>query len=556
MKKYTYSIFKVSVLLLFLLLGLYLRIRIPYDTLTANTVAFYYSRAEYLENKGSYIKYDDKTFADYKYKENYPPFPAYITVPIYKIVKPFGIDFKRFIAYFPVLIYLVTFFAGFLVMKNLYSQEAGLIFSIILSVTPVAIRSTTKTYYTEEALGMLLIILSLYYIIKSKKFDYNFFLAAIFLTMLSLTWQVFLLVQSMVGILFILSIRNKKLSMMYGALALAPFVIGHILSVYIIGLDYSPIHIVNESLITLRDSDKELFKIAFSRLDLGTPGALHIFNEFGYLISFLILIGFLHLLFNFKEQKNKALLIIGIIAAVAFLTSSKFRYFAFASLGLIAALGAYSLINYNSMKKNQKIALFSIVALLGIFWFLTKINVPKCEVTIDSPLGIEPNKYYPVTFIVKNTGSDPLCDNFTDQRHAFGGIHMEIANVTIINKSSSVQTDNVSLKYRVPILEISWFEAKFDCLKSGETATVTAWVLPHDDKIQVSYRCWFPKRICNRESPLGMRSKYEAEWRDEKCMVRYPNKGELCDAKVFAGYFNKKDFYCYKTEINYTRRQK
>ena len=48
---------------------------------------------------------------------------------------------------------------------------------------------------------------------------------------------------------------------MYGLLALLPFVVGHILSVYIIGLDYSPIYIVNESLITLRDSNKELFKI-------------------------------------------------------------------------------------------------------------------------------------------------------------------------------------------------------------------------------------------------------------------------------------------------------
>ena len=261
MKKYTYSIFKVSVLLLFLLLGLYLRVIIPYDTLTANTVAFYYSRAEYLENKGSYIKYDDKTFADYNYKENYPPFPAYIAVPIYKIIKPFGMDFQKFIAYFPVLIYLLTFFVGFLVMKKLYSQEAGLIFSIILSITPVAIRSTTKTYYTEEALGILLIIASMFYISKLKKFDINFFLSIIFLTALSLTWQVFLLVQFMLGILFIISIKNKKLSMMYGLLALLPFVVGHILSVYIIGLDYSPIYIVNESLITLRDSNKELFKI-------------------------------------------------------------------------------------------------------------------------------------------------------------------------------------------------------------------------------------------------------------------------------------------------------
>src|SRR3989338_6494991 len=402
-KKY-YNILKVCILLLFLFLGVYLRVKVPYDTLTLNTVAFYFSRAEYLENNGEYLKEDSKTLALYNYKENYPPLPAYIAVPIFKIIKPFGMDFKKFLAYFPVLVYIVTFFVGFVLIKNLYNSDAGLFFSILLSITPVAVKSTIKTYYTEEALGILFIIASVYYLIKSKKIDSNFFFALLFLTLLSLTWQVFLLIDLVIGILFLFNFRNKKLMVIYSVLIICPLIIGHILSVYIIGLDYSPIKMIKESLITLRDGNKDYFRIAFSRVDLLTPGIKHVFNEFGWFISFLILVGFIYLLFNFKEEKNKVLAVSGLVASFAFFYSTKFRYFSMASLIIIGAIGAYSLLNFSLLKKYQKTAIGIITIVIALFFILNKISTPLCSKNLEVPEDMQLGKYYPLTFTVKNIG--------------------------------------------------------------------------------------------------------------------------------------------------------
>lgn len=544
------QILRTSILLIFLLLGLFLRVNVPYDTLTGVTVAFYFSRADYLEANGKYLKEDSRTLAPYVYKENYPPLPAYIAVPVYKIVKPFGIDFIKFVAYFPLLIYVVTFFAGFVLVKRLYNHDAGLFFSMLLAVTPVAVKSTIKTYYTEEALGILFILFSIYYLIKSEKFDSNFFLAVLFLTLLSLTWQVFLLVDFIIGIVLLLNLKNKKLLAVYSLSILLPLIIGHIASVYIIGLDYSPIYMIKESLITVKEGNEDYFKIAFDRNDLQTPGIKHFFNEFSYFPSFLILAGFVHLLFNFKEAKSKVLVISGVIACIVFFQSLKFRYFAVAPLIIVGAVGAHSLLNLISIKKSQKITLVSVVVFISLIFIWNNVSVPMCDVNLELPPYIQPDNYYPLTFTVKNVGSDPLCDNFTGKQHAFGGIHIEVENATILNVSVYPSDTNMSPKYKVPVRGINWFEAKFNCLPAGQNGTVKIWVLPKNEQVKVNYRCWLPKKNCLEEAPIGLRQAYRADWRNEECIERFPKSGKLCDVNVFAGYFEKKDFYCVSKEIS------
>ena len=38
-------------------------------------------------------------------------------------------------------------------------------------------------------------------------------------------------------------------------------------------------------------------------------------------------------------------------------------------------------------------------------------------------------------------------------------------------------------------------EEKFDCLKSGEEPVVEVGAVPKTNKIDINYRCWFPKKI-------------------------------------------------------------
>ncbi len=540
------TILKVFIFGLFLFLGLFVRIKVPHETLTGNTVAFYFSRAEYLERTGEYLKIDNTTFAGYPYKENYPPFPSLASVPLYKLVKPFGVDFNKFISYFPVLMFLAIFFVGFFIVRGLFNENTALFFIGILSVIPVSVRATIKNYYTEEALGILFIILSLYYISKIKKFDYNFFFAIAFLTLLSLTWQVFLLIDLVIFILFLINLKDKKLRMILPLLILSQFALGHFFSVYIVDINYSPIYMIKESIITLQEGDKDYFKIAFDRSDLRTPGINQITNEFGYFTSLLILLGFIHLIFNIKEQKNQVIFLVGTIAAFTFLYSSKFRFFAAAPLVIVGSLSSAPLLDFKSIKKREKIGILLLIIFLILYFIAGKIAIPSCSVTLETPESIEAGKYYPVMIVVKNNGFDPQCDTSTG---AFGGLHFEMDDTTILNISIDPSYTNISTKYRVPYRNINWFETKIDCLKRKQNSTVTVWIMPKSNKIGFHYRCWLPKKDCVKEPPIGMRPQYKASWRNEECIQRTPNRGDFCKVRVYAGYYNQTDFYCDTKEI-------
>ncbi len=531
---------KFLIVLIFLFVGLYLRTQVPHNTMTANTVAFYFSRAEYLEQTGAYLKEDNTTFAGYSYRENYPPFPAYLSVPTYKVVKIFGVNFNDYISYFPVLLYLVIFFAGFFAVKTLFNLDSAMFFSILFAITPVAIRVTNKNYYTEEALGILFMICSVYFVCKTKKFDFNFAMATFFLALLALTWQVFLLVFFAIGLLAFFSFRNKRIMLAHYCLIILPLILGHIASVYIIGIDYSPISMIEESLITLQEGHEEYFKVAFNRRDLETPGYQNIKNEFGVFTSIMVLAGFAALSFNFKEQKNRFLLFLGAIAGAAFLNSTKFRYFAAGPLLIIGALGSDSLINFFSMKKWHKIVIGLGIGMLLLMFSFKELAAPSCDVSIDAPEDIRAGEYYQVVLTVRNKGFGPECSN---QSGSFGGLHVEFGNATILNYSISPEQSKL-IKYRVQYNDFNWFESVIDCLRPQEEVNVTAWIMPKSNNVKVNYRCWLPRKYCTEEAPVDLRPEYRMDWRNEKCISRHPSKGDICDVKVFAGYINRTDFYC------------
>lgn len=546
MKNKKFIVLKLTVLFIFLVIGLFIRLKVPHETLTGNTVAFYFSRAEHLERTGEYLKEDTTTFAGHPYKENYPPFPAYFAVPLYKLAKIFGVDFSLYISYFPVIIYLMILVGGFFIVKDFFGFDSAVIFSILLSITPVAIRATQKNYYTEEALGIFFIICSIYYVCKSKQFDFNFYMAAFFLTLLALTWQVFLLLFFAVGILALINFRNKRLLLTYSLLIFLPFLIGHITSVYLIGIDYSPIYMIKESYITIKEGHEDYFKIAFNRNDLETPGTKNVAKEFGYLPTLLIMMGFITLTFKLKYNKNRFLLIIGIIAASSFLQSTKFRYFASAPLLIIGAAGSDSIFNFFSLKKWQKLLILLPIIIVVFILIFRSYAAPSCSVSIDKPEKMEVGKYYPIVFTVKNNGFNPKCDNKSE---AFGGIHIEFGNATILNNSVYPIQKKLP-KYRVQFNDFNWFEAVIDCLRSDEEVKITAWIMPKNENVKLDYRCWLPKKYCWEKAPQGLRPQYSRDWRNEKCIVRHPNSGKQCDVNVYAGYFNRTDFHCISEDLH------
>ena len=151
---------------------------------------------------------------------------------------------------------------------------------------------------------------------------------------------------------------------------------------------------------------------------------------------------------------------------------------------------------------------------------------------------------------VRNTGFNPRCDNLTGANHAFGGIHIEIENAVILNKTIFPYSTNISPKYRIQYPNVDWFETIFDCLKSNENISVKVWIMPKKEPVKVNYRCWLPRKYCNEEAPSGLRGSFISKWRNEECLQRNPQIGNNCSAKVFAGYQNITNFPCISKEIS------
>ena len=552
MDKERYFVIKIALILIFFGFGIFLRINAPYNILTNNVVGFYFSRAEYLEINNHNVKEDDNTFAGYPYKENYPPFPAYVSVPIYDLVKIFGVEFETYISYFPVLMYIAIFILGFFLIKSLFDLDTALFFIIIFSVIPAAVYATIKNYYTEEAFGMLLILISIYYLCRIKKFDSNFVFLIVTLTILALTWQVFILINFTILLFMLFYYKNRRVIMLLSLVIILPLVIGHIFSAKIIGIDYSPINMIKESLITVKESGEKHFQIAFDRNNLKTPGYTRIWENFGLLPIF-TLSGFIFLFVNKLEQRNKFILIISMVGLIAFLSSTKFTSFALIPLAITSAVGARSIINLFFLKKPVVkvilILLIFAISIFVIFALYKNTAVPECKVELEAPSDIEKNNYYHVQFSTTNIGFDSKCDNIKGKDHVFGGIHVEFENAIILNSIIKPSQTNLSPKYRVGYENLSWFEALFDCLPRKETVNVSAWIMPKTDSIKINYRCWLPRKYCDSGLPTGLSKIYSSAWRNEDCLERFPKAGKPCQIRVFAGYSGKKDYYCESKEF-------
>ena len=154
------------ILAIVLLAGFYLRTAYRSDTVPFNTAGFYYYRAYYLDTYGEYIKTETKSVYPYSYQENYPPFLALFSVLLYKL--SMSNDLLAFMSWFPVIVYISTLTLGYLAATRLFGKTTGLFFAVLFSIVPTAVDVTAKGAYTEEPLGMLLLIGFIYCLAKLK----------------------------------------------------------------------------------------------------------------------------------------------------------------------------------------------------------------------------------------------------------------------------------------------------------------------------------------------------------------------------------------------------
>jgi len=530
------------ILFFILLFGFYLRVKDVPDKIAINTVSYYYKLSMDLKNENQYpLDYSEGLYP-VKYKENSPPFLALFTFFLYKLSSPLHIDFYYFIIYFPLLMYLSLFIFGFIFVANLYNKTAGLFFVVLLSIAHLSVKLTVKGYYTEETLGVLLILFSIFFLIKSEKNSNYVFLAILALTLLQLTWQVFIFVLMGVLILLVIKIKSKKHLIKYLAILILPLLLAHMISIYFIGIDYSPISMFKESYLGVRESNTEDFKIAFDRVKL-QPMELESFIEsYSHIGAVFLIFGLFICLKNIKQSKYHTILIFTILSMVFLLKYTKFRFFALVPILIMSSIGLEAVLNKSEKYKKY----FILIALIIAGGFLIMANYhPKCNMELSVPEKMKINETYNITIQVKNTGKNPLCSNkLFDRNRPFGGLHIEVENAKIINKKVHSLFTSVQTMDQYSINDIDWFEVTIDCLKKSAVSKVKFTVRPYKLPIKINYRCWIPDK-CNEKPSEELRPEYRISWRNEKCLQRSPEKGQFCKVKVYAGYREKQDYSCF-----------
>ena len=538
-----------SLLLIIFFAGLFVRtFNIP-DLITLNTSGFFYSRANYLYKNGFYIAQDRQSMFPSVYMDNYPPIPAYFSVYLHKLFS--FTDFYKFIVYMPVILYSLIFIFGYILTRNLFGRNEAFIFCLLFSIIPASVEFTKKGVYTEEALGVLLLLFFIYSMAKFRLSKIFVVAGIISMTLLILVWQIFVILYFGILILMIADGERKKHAARYLAIIILPLLFSHLI-VFFIGNNYSPLGIFRETYLSIKLRDDPLFKIAFDRYDLRHSGLGDFMDEFSF-FGFAIIFGFAESIRNIKKNNYRTALVFSILGIASFFLFIKLKSFALPFVILMSSIGLC--FAYKSCLKNFRIFAIAVCTLLiiGIFCLVQYSREkpkPFCEVEVlddKSPLFL--TKPYRITLIAKNSGGNPFCDsNYSSPSHAAGGVHIEIENSKILSKSVNSRFTGVKIVDEPDINGISWFEAKFDCLRSNANSNVTFWIVPQKIPVRINYRCWIPSE-CRLPTPGELRYRYKAQWRNENCIQRNPQDGDNCKVSVYAGYEERQDYPCISEDI-------
>lgn len=597
------KIFKIlvvfSILSGFIISGIYLRILKPdrYAAKVYNVNAYYYYRSQHLNDFGRLPKKDIWSFAPEVFPENIPPLLAYANVGLYKIVKIFKpeIDFYDFAMFFPPIIFVFWAVFGFFIISRFFkSYSVGLFFAGLLVVMPLSFNLTGYGQYTEEGLGVFLFFFSLMFLIEfaENKKPFYFWLALFLLTGFYLTWQQFPI---FVAGLFIFSFiqvvgageSRRRIAVYYLSLIVLPLIFGHLLSFYLINIDYSPILMIYEAWLGVKNMGGEAIRTAMYRQD---------WRNF-YLVEFIRLIsfagwvlagaGFLKCLLNSKKPKCQIALIFSILVLAVAFRFFKSRYLALAPLFLLFCFGIdffmerskeeweklsiftgsiYSSKNKLFFKWNvRSVAIFLIgLAIAGVaIVFLAIFKKEQKEIPLPNiifvslPQNLEIGKEYQIEMRLENKGEDSLLDPAS-----FGGFHVEAENAEVKNITSwsDMGRSEVIIKPDAQREDIYWFEAKYAGFKSQEFGYLWFKIIPQKLPVNIYYRAWLPaeptffKRL---KTLVKLSPKYRDwnrhSWRSEEVIQRSPSNNdasqELCPVKVYAAHRELQNFRCFKKEL-------
>ena len=533
-----------SVLILILILGVFLRIYDAPALITLNTSGYFYHRASYLAEEGSYLTLDTKNTYGSAYNENYPPFFILASVALFKLSQ--SNNLLAFMSYYPVLIYLAIAIFGYFALNMVYGRNTGLIFALLFSIVPAAVNATFTGHYTEEATGILLIIGIIYSIGMLEKSMKHLYLGIFFLTSFILTWQTFVMIFAGLFAILFLSWNNKVLLKRLTILIFSSIILAYLAS-GMLGIDYTPHKVVKETALSFTSNKALDYQIALDRNDLIHTSLGEFFDQYSY-FSIFFLLGLLISLSKIKETRYKSLFIMSLIGVLSVGYFLKLRFFALPFILMSSSLGINHFLNPEKINKRILLiflAIASIFILVSLINFGKESQSPFCYAEFHVPdSGIKAGYPYQFSILIENTGGKPFCDrNFSSSLHAFGGIHIEVENARILGKKITAQTGRSSLSDRDPENNISWFEAKFDCLDSSKKANLTLEILPINNNVKINYRCWIPDE-CGLGPPEGITEPYKASWRNENCIKRNPAEGQYCKVDVYAGYTEIQEYYC------------
>ncbi len=147
----------------------------------------------------------------------------------------FNIDIYMICYFFPAFMGALTCVATYFLGKEILDKKTGLIAAFLLSFTPAFIERTTVGFFDNEALGMLLLVLALYFFIRSLKRGsiISAILAGLCVGGLTATWGAYIYLMYVLPLTVILLLLLKKYTsrtfMTYSiTMTLAIFIVTHV----------------------------------------------------------------------------------------------------------------------------------------------------------------------------------------------------------------------------------------------------------------------------------------------------------------------------------------
>jgi len=592
----------VSVLLFVILtVGFLIRTDNPDTTITNNVVAYYYDRTNRLIQDGLLPAFDKWGFAPKVFAENIPPFLSYATFFAYKAVSLIvgeALDVKNFILLFPVLIYLIWAVSIFFVMRSFCRQALDSFLGIlIITLAPMSIASTSFGHYTEDTLGLFLFFICFWLFLKRHE-NLVFYIGLVFsLTALVLTWQQFHIFFIAMGIVLVANLIfspspfNRKKLLYDGLLFVLPLILGHFISVNLLGINYSPIQMIKEFWIGLKDFRSNYILTAMKRnnwIPLSTGGAL---TGTGLFLGLLMILGMIRSACDWRNLKYRSIFLFNAVAIIFAMSFSKngnillpFGLYA-ATIGWESVIEAWQPASWNplksprsfikkywlhllnAIKKNKKTVLCVFAGILlinGIIFFALASRdksreLPRLQIDwVQKPDSFNNQDLAKAKILIKNNGGDSLL-----QDGAAAGIHVELENAEasmIVGRQSGTTISPV-LKPDYRRGNIFWFEIAFKPLKKNEEVSVEFNIRrTSSSRMTIFYRGWLPD-FCpldfQRETIKKLTGEYSdlsrGGWRDERCLIREPASADknmpICPIEVFAGYKDPQFYRCNKLEF-------